>query len=107
VIQTTSAAATLLGAESGQTVILVCVAEALPLAQFKWLSYPSMQELNTTLDDIQDIEQPDEKTLTMDVKARYGAKYVCYVNNNRGNDTQIYEIRPKGKVNIAFLSVHH
>ncbi len=98
-IQTTSAADTLLGAESGEHVTLVCVAEALPLAQFKWLSYPSMKELNETLPDILSIKQR-ETSLTMVVKARFGAKYLCYVYNNRGNDTQIYEIRPRGKRNI-------
>ena len=102
-IQTTSALDTLHGAESGQQVILVCTADALPVAQFKWLTYPSMQELNETLPDIVDINQQNEKTSVMKVKARYGAKYLCYVSNNRGNDTQIYEIRPKGKAGIFLV----
>ena len=75
---------------------LVCTAVALPQAQFKWLAYPSMHELNTTLPDILEIKQVD-KGITMKVKARYGAKYLCFVYNDRGNDTQIFEIRPKGK----------
>ena len=100
-IQTTSAADTLLGAESGQTVDLVCIAEALPVAKFKWLSYPSMQELNDSLSDIISIKSLNKGTLTMSVKARFGAKYICYVYNNRGNATQLYEIRPKGKADFA------
>ena len=100
-IQTTSAADTILGAESGETVELVCIAEALPEAKFKWLSHPSMQELNDSLPDIIEIQHSHEKTLTMKVKARFGAKYMCLVYNNRGNDTQLYEIRPKGKADFT------
>jgi hypothetical protein len=78
-------------------VTLVCIADALPVAMFKWRSYPSMQELNATLPDVRSIKQDDERTLTMQVRARFGAKYECYTRNDRGTDTQIYEIRPKGK----------
>ena len=76
---------------------LVCIAEALPVAEFKWLSYPSMQEVNESLPDVINIQRLNKKTLTMKVKARLGVKYICYVYNNRGNDTQLYEIRTKGK----------
>ncbi|XP_028412687.1 hemicentin-1-like isoform X1 [Dendronephthya gigantea] len=95
VITTTSATDTLLGAESGEVVKLVCIADALPVSKFKWFSYPAMQELNESMTDIISIQSSSETSLTMEVRARFGAKYLCYAYNNRGNDTQIYEIRPK------------
>lgn len=94
----------MLGAESGEIVKLVCIADALPVSKFKWFSYPAMQELNDSMTDVVSITSSGETSSTMEVRARFGAKYLCYAYNNRGNDTQIYEIRPKGKsVSLAFL----
>ncbi|XP_028412690.1 uncharacterized protein LOC114535610 isoform X3 [Dendronephthya gigantea] len=105
VITTTSATDTLLGAESGEVVKLVCIADALPVSKFKWFSYPAMQELNESMTDIISIQSSSETSLTMEVRARFGAKYLCYAYNNRGNDTQIYEIRPKGPPEAPILEV--
>ena len=98
VIVTNSATYTMKGAESGAVVQLVCKAEALPLADLTWLYYGSGETVNKTDKDVIEIKKL-ENTILMRVKARIGAKYLCYANNNRGNTTQLYEIRPKGAIN--------
>ena len=86
------------GAESGAVVQLVCKAEALPLANLTWLYYGSRETVNETDQDVIEIRKM-ENAILMRVKATIGAKYLCYANNNRGNTTQLYEIRPKGAIN--------
>ena len=85
-------------AESGAAVQLVCKAEALPLADLTWLYYGSGETVNKTDKDVIEIRKM-ENTILMRVKARIGAKYLCHANNNRGNTTQLYEIRSKGAIN--------
>ena len=97
VILTNTAAETIKGAESGAEVQIICRADALPLANLTWLHFPSGLPVNETHEDVVKISKIDDSVILMKLKARIGAKYWCYAYNNRGNASQLYEIRRKGE----------